>query len=94
MKIKTLISNFKKFFQGALDMKGHSLNYIEKEIKNKNDEFLLLCFADLLGIDMPTNYYSLELLPFLAEELDEWENRMSDAKSLWEQRGADLDVDP
>lgn len=89
-----LIDDFKMFFQGALDLKSHSLNHIEDEIKETNDEFLILAFGDLLGIDMPTSYYALELLPYLVEELEDFEKRMNDKKSVWEQKGANLDMDP
>ena len=82
------------FFQGALDLKSHSVNHIEDEIKETNDEFLILAFGDLLGIDMHKSYYALELLPYLVEELEDFEKRMNDKKSVWEQKGANLDMDP
>ncbi len=92
--IKNLIKNFGLFFEGALDLKQHSTSHIEIEINNTEDEFLILCFGDLLGIDIPTSYYALELLPYLEESLTDWQKRMLDSKSIWEQKGGDLDVDP
>lgn len=88
------LENIKLFFEGALDMRGRSFHHIEAEADESNDQFLLLCFADMLGIDMPTTYYALELLPYLAEELEAWQIRMGDKDSVWESRGAVLDVDP
>lgn len=92
--LKRIIENIGLFFEGALDFKGGSLHHIENEIKDINDEFMILTFADLLGIDIPTSYYALELLPYLAEDLEIFQKRMLDKKSVWEQKGADLDMDP
>ncbi|MEA1975203.1 MAG: hypothetical protein U9N10_06540 [Bacillota bacterium] len=92
--LKTSVKNFELFFEGALDLKQHSTSHIEIEINNTEDEFLILCFGDLLGIDIPTSYYALELLPYMEESLTDWQKRMLDSKSIWEQKGGDLDVDP
>ena len=92
--IKNLIKNFSLFFEGALDLKQNLTSHIEIEINNTEDEFLILCFGDLLGIDLPTSYYALELLPYLETSLTDWQKRMLDSKSIWEQKGGDLDVDP
>lgn len=89
----TLLENLKLFFKGAFDMKHRSIGHIEAEADETMDQFLLLCFSDLLGIDMPTTYYSLELLPYLSEDLEGWIKRMDSKKSVWESRGAALDMD-
>ncbi len=89
-----LLNNLKLFFEGALDFKGKSFSHIESEADESMDQFLLLCYGDLLGIDTPTSYYALELLPYLAEDLEKWQLRMGDKKSVWEARGASLDIDP
>jgi len=90
----SLLENIKLFFEGALDMKGRSIGHIEAEADESMDQFLLLCFSDLLGIDMPTTYYALELLPYLGDDLEEWIKRMNTKDSVWESRGASLDIDP
>jgi len=92
--LKTAIKNLVLFFEGALDLKVNLTDKIEVEIDNTRDEFLILCFGDLLGIDIPTSYYALEILPYLEDELIGWEERMLNSKSVWEQKGGDLDVDP
>lgn len=89
-----LIKNLKLFFQGAFDMKNRSIHHIEGEEKEIDDQFLLLCYSDLLGIELPTTYYALELLPYLEEDLDDWVKRMGNKQSVWEARGAALDIDP
>lgn len=88
------LENIKLFFEGALDLKGRSAGHIKAEAEETMDQFMLLCFADLLGIDMPTTYYALELLPYLGDEMEEWLKRMGDKGSVWEARGASLDFDP
>ncbi|MBI9011036.1 MAG: hypothetical protein JEZ08_02310 [Clostridiales bacterium] len=90
----SFLENIKLFFQGALDMKGRSISHIENEAEESMDQFMLLCFSDLLGIDMPTTYYALELLPYLGDDLESWLKRMDSKKSVWESRGAGLDIDP
>lgn len=90
----SFFENIKLFFEGALDMKGRSIGHIEAEASEEMDQFLLLCYSDLLGVDMPTTYYALELLPYLGEDLEKWLMRMDSKKSVWEARGAALDIDP
>lgn len=92
--IKDILSNLKLFFEGAIDLKSRSTSHIEAEVAETVDQFILLSFADLLGLELPTNYYALELLPYLAEDMDSWKLRMLDKKSVWEERGATLNVDP
>ncbi len=75
-------------------LQGKSIHHIENELANEESEFLLLCCADALGIDLPTKYYALELLPHLSESMEGWEKKISRAKSVWEERFAQLDMDP
>lgn len=90
----SFLENIKLFFEGALDFKGQSIHHIEAEAEETLDQFMMLCYSDLLGIDMPTTYYALELLPYLGDELEDWMKRMDSKKSVWEARGASLDMDP
>jgi hypothetical protein len=92
--ITSFIKNFGMFFEGALDLRQNLTSKLETELDDTKDEFLILCFGDLLGIDIPTSYYALEILPYLEDELGDWQKRMLDSKSVWEQKGGDLDVDP
>ncbi|MCT4565814.1 MAG: hypothetical protein N4A68_16070 [Maledivibacter sp.] len=92
--IKSILENIKLFFIGALDMQGKAHGHIENEASEAMDQFMLLCFGDILGVDLPTTYYALELLPYLAEELEKWQMRMTDKKSIWEEKAGKLDIDP
>jgi len=60
---------------------------IEKEAEDVEDEFLFACFADAFGIPSPVSYYTVELLPYLAEEFEQFERRMWDRESLLERKG-------
>jgi len=53
-----------------------SINKIEEALADEMDEFLFICFSENLGIELPTNYYTLELLPYLGDELGAWEEKM------------------
>jgi hypothetical protein len=60
---------------------------IEKEAEDAEDAFLLACFPDAFGIPSPVSYYTAELLPYLAEEFQQWERRMWDRESALERKG-------
>lgn len=77
-----VLSNVQGFFRGAFDFQERATSVLRKEAHEENDIFILLCFADLIGIPVPTSYYSLELLPYLAEELGGWEKRIVERKSV------------
>lgn len=93
-KLEDFLKDIGLFFEGALDLKGKSIGMLQSDIHNTDDEFLILCFADLLGIDIPTSYYALELLPYLEDELEGWQFRMHESKSVWAKKGGQLDMDP
>lgn len=88
-----ILSNLGLFFKGALDFRGHSTKHIEYAAEETMEEFMILCFGDLIGVDMPTSYYALELLPYLADDLEKWQRNSLDKKSVWEAKGASLDMD-
>lgn len=92
-KLKGFMEGLKLFFQGATDFNRKSRAILLKEAHNEMDNFLLLCFADLLGLPIPTTYYTLEILPYIAEDLEGWQRRMLDRKSVWQERWGDFDLD-
>ena len=91
--IKEFFENLKLFFQGATDFNRKSKAILEKEARDEMDNFILLCFADTLGLPLPTSYYALELLPYIAEDLENWQRRMMDRKSIWGEKWGDYDLD-
>jgi hypothetical protein len=64
-----------------------SFEKIEKEAEDVEDEFFFACFADAFGIPSPVSYYTVELLPYLTDEFEQWERRMWDRESLLERKG-------
>lgn len=92
-KFKEILENFKLFFQGASDFNRKSRAILEKEAHDEMDNFILLCFADMLGLPIPTTYYTLEILPYIAEDLEHWQRRMMDRKSIWGEKWGDYDLD-
>lgn len=93
-KILSGLENIKLFFKGALDLRGRSRTIIKAEAMDEMDDFLLICFGEMLGLPIPVSYYTLELLPYLEEELTGWEGRMMKKKSIWEQKAAQMNYDP
>ncbi len=91
--MQKFIKNLKLFCQGATEFTRQSGALLEKESHNEMDEFLLLCFGDLLGVPLPTSYYSLELLPLLADDIEGWHLRMANRASIWEEKWGDYDLD-
>lgn len=49
---------------------------VHREYVQHQDAFLLLCFADLLGVPNPVQFYTLELYPELLEQFHRWHLRM------------------
>lgn len=88
------LEGLKLFFEGALDFKRKSRAILENQYEKEMEEFFILCFSDLLGIDLPTGYYALEIYPHLAGEIERWQKNSNDRSSIWESTAASLDMDP
>lgn len=85
--MKKAISFLKELFLAIL--KAPTENAItRKEAFDANDNFFLLLYGDLLGIPNPASYYALELLPYLANELEGWERRIQNRGSVVEEKAA------
>jgi hypothetical protein len=64
---------------------------IRKEAWDMNDNVMLLLFGDFLGLPNPISYYTLELLPYLAEDLLPWQRRIMNRKSVAAEKAAQYD---
>lgn len=60
---------------------------LTKAYQDQDDFFMLMVFAEDLGIPNPVSFYTLELLPFLLEDFHEWHKRMGMEKSPLEHFG-------
>lgn len=89
-----LIKAFLEFFQGAFNFRMKAYSILEKELRVMEDEFILLIRSDLLGVGLPTDYYTLDILPYLAKEEENWIRRTIRRKSVWEEKFSHLDMDP
>lgn len=89
-KSTKIIEDLKLFFTAAFDFKEKSMYAVKKEAMDEMDNFMLLCYGDILGIPLPTTYYTLELLPYLAEDLEGWERRIMARKSIYGDRWGDF----
>ncbi|WP_456456987.1 hypothetical protein [Thermovibrio sp.] len=70
----------KLFFKGAL--LDQSTEKIEARAKELNDRLLTLILSHKLGIPNPFLYHTVEILPYLCENLKGLERRILDRKSL------------
>ena len=87
----TLIEDLSLVMKGAFDFQRKSTSFLKKEAYDAQDNFILLCFGDLLGLPLPTSYYTIELLPYLAEDLEAWERRMIRRNEIWQEKWAEFD---
>ena len=49
--------------------------------RDEEDLFMLLLFADSLGVPNPATFYTLELLPLMFDRFHEWHKRMGMERS-------------
>ena len=57
---------------------------LARERRQEDDLFMLLVFSEMMGIENPSSYYTLELLPLLYEGFHEWHVRMGMERSPFE----------
>lgn len=60
---------------------------LARAYRDENDLFMLLVFAESLGVPNPMTYYTLELQPLLMEEFHDWHRRMGMERSPLERFG-------
>ncbi len=70
--------------EGRLAQLGHLLREfyeapyrgaVARARREEDDIFMLLVFAELMGVPNPAAYYTLELQPLLLERFHEWHQR-------------------
>jgi hypothetical protein len=89
-KLTEAMENVKLFLKGAFGMEYRATASIRKEAMDAMDNYMLLCFADLLGLPNPVSYYTLEMLPYLADDLATWERRIVNRHSVVNDRWGDF----
>ncbi|HPX70283.1 MAG TPA: hypothetical protein PLO47_00940 [Bacillota bacterium] len=88
------LNNIKLFFEGALDFKNRATFRLELAYEEEMEEFMILAFSDIIGIDMPTTYYALEMYPHLYSEIERWQKMSVNRKSVWEDKFSKMEMDP
>ncbi|HHW94473.1 MAG TPA: hypothetical protein GX736_00885 [Mogibacterium sp.] len=88
------LNNIKLFFEGALDFNSRATSKLELAYEEEMEEFMILAFSDIIGIDMPTTYYALEMYPYLYSEIGAWQKMSVNRKSVWEDKFSKMDMDP
>ncbi|HKL30232.1 MAG TPA: hypothetical protein VJ898_13320 [Natrialbaceae archaeon] len=61
---------------------------VEAAAEDTVDELFFGLFADAFGIPNPVSYYAVELLPYIAEDFEQFERRMWDRESMIERAGS------
>ena len=77
--MKKLFEFLKLFFKGAVGDPFERIEYMEGIL---NDQLLTVVLSERLGIPNSMYYYLVELLPYLAEEIQGWEVRSSNRKTV------------
>ena len=56
--------------------------------RDEDDLFMMLVFAESMGLPNPASYYTLELLPLVYDRFHEWHKRMGMNDHPWITSGA------
>lgn len=70
----------KLFFKGAVS--DSATDKLEYRAAVLDDTLLTVILSERLGIPNPMAYYTVELLPYLGNEIPNWERRMADRESV------------
>lgn len=63
-----------------------AIGHIEEEAYDAQDVFFFALYADAFGIPTPVSYYTVELLPYVAEDFEAWERRMWDKQLITDRK--------
>lgn len=55
---------------------GRHRGALARERREEDDLFMLLVFSEVMGIENPASYYTLELMPLMYDRFHEWHLRM------------------
>lgn len=86
LSMKSTWEKFKEFGKKAneLSTQFYYAPYraaIARAKREEDDLFMLLVFAELMGMPNPASWYTLELQPILLERFHEWHIRMGMERS-------------
>ena len=73
-RLRAWLSQARYFVEEAYSVRYRST--IARARRDEEDLFMLLVFAEMMGVPNPATYYTLELQPLLLERFHEWHIRM------------------
>lgn len=73
-KIKELTGKLKEFYN-EIYLAPYRAEHL-REVRSQEDLFMMILFAEELGLPNPIHWYAIELYPYLMEHLHEWHLRM------------------
>lgn len=74
-KLKSFLEGLDEFYHAPYR------KTLTKAYRDEDDYFMLLVFAESLGVPNPVSFYTLEILPFILEDFHAWHKRMGMDKS-------------
>ncbi len=79
---------WQKFFAGLNEFYHAPYRQtMARAARDEEDLFMLMMFAESLGIDNPASFYTLELQPMFLENFHEWHTRMGMEKCPFDHIG-------
>jgi|Go1ome_4_1110791.scaffolds.fasta_scaffold26097_2 hypothetical protein len=78
------------FYGSAIDKR---MGAVRKEANDMNDELMLLLFGDYLGIPNPVSYYMMEILPYIAQDMEGWQRRMMNRNMILAEKASQYSFD-
>lgn len=86
--LRERIEEFLHMMYHAL-IEHQATHIVEEEAADSQDVFFFALYADAFGIPTPVSYYTVELLPYFAEDFEAWERRMWDKKLFTDRKHAE-----
>lgn len=74
MKAKNFLSSINLWIEEFYFVKYK--NVLKREQREIDDFFMIIVFSEIMGIQNPFSFYSLELLPELMPKFHQWHKRM------------------
>lgn len=78
-RLRAWLSQAQQFAEEAYSVRYRST--IARARRDEEDLFMLLVFAEMMGVPSPASYYTLELQPLLLERFHDWHKRMGMERS-------------
>lgn len=78
-RLRAWLSQARYFAEEAYSVRYRTT--LARARRDEEDLFMLLVFAEMMGVPNPATYYTLELQPLLLERFHDWHRRMGMERS-------------